>query len=264
MRRIHPLPSFVLVACLVAAPALAADGVVMVQTITTGANVTKSEVQITRTHLRTDIADSANRRQTVIFDSTRDVLYIVDPTAKSYVEMTRADAERMGTMMQGAMAVMQQQMANLPPAQRAAMEQKMGPVMAAALSGGTRPVYKRTGEGRVGEWACQTYDGYVGDRKAAEVCAADPKVFGLTLDDFAVTAGMTAFVGSMMPQLADRLIGLGTPAQGFTGLPIRSSSMAGSQPVTIELSEIRRAAIPDDAFQVPAGFEKRAMPAMGQ
>lgn len=265
MCRVRPLlPLVILAVCLAPLPAFAADGVVMVQTITTGSNVARSEVQMSRTHLRTDLVDAAKRQQVIIYDGTKDVLYIIDVAGKSYVEMTRADAERMGAQMQAATAALRQQMAGMSPAQRAAMEQKLGPTMAAVLGGGARPTYKRTGSGQVGRWACETYDGYVGDRKASEVCAADPKVFGLTLDDFAVTAQMTGFVGSMMPELADRLVALGTPAQGFSGLPIRSSSTVGSQPVTVELSEIRRVAIPDDAFQVPDGFRKQAMQGMGR
>ena len=60
--------------------------------------------------------------QAMIFDGGKQVLYIVDPARKTYMEMTKADADRLGAQVQGAMAQMQAQLEKLPPAQRAQME----------------------------------------------------------------------------------------------------------------------------------------------
>lgn len=259
MRRHFTVLSAMLVVCLTPALTWAADGVLMVQTITGGTGITKSEVQIERNRMRTEISDGASMRQTIIYDGSRDVLLVVDTARKSYMEMTRADAERMGTMVQGAMAMMKEQMAKMPPAQRAAMEKQMGGLMGGVVE---LPTYKRNGSDRVGQWACDKYDGYSAGQKSSEVCTVDPKVLGLTMDDFAVTNRMIAFVSSMVPQMAGQLVGLGATTQGITGLPVRSTSTSAGNTMTIELTEVRRSTFSDDLFVVPAGFTKQALPTM--
>lgn len=243
--------------------AQAADGVLIVQTITNGTTTTKSEVQIEPTRMRTEVSDGAGRRQSIIYDGNKDVLYVVDPDRRSYMEMTRADAERMGTMMQGAMAALQKQLAAMPPAQRAAMERQMGAMTGGLTGGGEKPVYRRSGTDRVGQWACDKYDGLTKGEKTSEVCTVDPKVLGLTTADFAVTIKMAEFAGRIVPQMANQMVGIGSPEQGFSGVPVRAVSGPQGNNVTIVLSEARRMTFADNIFAVPAGFQKQALPTMG-
>lgn len=243
--------------------AFAAEGVVMVQTVTSGSGVMKSEVQLERTRMRTEVTDAAGRQQTIIYDGNRDVLYVVDTARRSYMEMTRADAERMGTMMRGTMAALQQQLASLPPAQRAALEKQLGAAAGMAAGGGEKPVFRRNGSGQVGKWACDKYDGFTKGEKTAEVCTVDPRVLGLTIDDFAVTLKMAEFAASILPQMANQMVGIGSPEQGFSGVPVRAVSGPDGNNVTVELTEVRRTMLADDLFAVPAGFQKQALPTMG-
>lgn len=251
-------------ACVSPAAAQAADGVVLVQTITSGGETTTSQVQLEPNRIRTEVGGSSGSRQVIIFDGTREVLTIVDTANRSYTEMTRADAERMGGMMQGAMAMMQEQMAKMPPEQRKAMEEKMGAMMG-AMGGGApvaRPEYKRVGSDQVGQWACERYDAFTNGEKTAELCTVDPQVLGFSMSDFSVLGKMTEFVRSMVPQLANQFVGLGTPEQGFDGLPVRTVTTAGGTTTTVVLTEARRETFADDLFEVPAGFDRRAMPNM--
>jgi hypothetical protein len=241
----------------------AADGVVMVQTVTSGTNVMRSEVQLEPTRMRTEVTDPAGRRQTVIYDGGKDVLYVVDTARKSYMEMTRADAERMGTAMRGAMAAIQQQLASLPPEQRAALEKKMGALAGLTPDGGEKPVFRRNGTDRVGEWTCDKYDGFTKGEKTTEVCTVDPKVLGLTVADFAVTLKMAEFAASIMPQMANQMVGIGSPEQGFSGVPVRAISGPEGNNVTVVLTEVRRTTFADEIFAIPAGFQKQAIPALG-
>jgi hypothetical protein len=235
----------------------AADGVLMVQKITSGTTVSSSQSQMEATRMRTEVTDPSGRTQVVVFDATRDVLLVIDAAKKSYTEMTRADAERLGGMMSGAMARMKEQLAGLPPEQRAMMEKQMGPMMA-GLNGGAvvRPEYRRNGTGQVGKWTCDKYDGFTAGQKTSEICTVDPRVLGLNVADFAVTAKMVAFVASMLPQMANQLVGIGTPELGFTGVPVRTAGTVGGNQVTMELTEVRRDTFADALFQAPPGFQK--------
>ena len=60
-----------------------------------------------------------------LFDGVKQVVWIVNYDKKTYTEMTKTDLDRMGQQMTEAMAKMQEAMKNLPPEQRAQMEQMM-------------------------------------------------------------------------------------------------------------------------------------------
>jgi hypothetical protein len=246
---------------------LAADGVLLVQSVSDGAKTTatSSQVHLEPTRIRTEVHDGDGRRQVIIFNGATEVLYIIDPARKSYMEMTRADAAKMGSMMSGAMTLMQQQLANLPPAQRAMMEQKMAGMMGGATSV-ARPEYKRVGTGKVGDRTCDRYDGYSAGRKTSEICTVSPDALGFSLADFGVLGKLSDFVRTIMPQLGDQIVGVGTPELGFSGLPIRTATTdpRSGRTITMQMTEARRATFEDAIFQVPAGFTKQTIPMMGQ
>jgi hypothetical protein len=248
--------------------ARAADGVLLVQSISDGAKTTatSSQVQMEPNRIRAEVHDGDGRRQVVIFDAVNEVLYIVDAARKSYIELTKADAAKMGSMMSGAMAMMQQQMANLPPAQRAMLEQQMAGMMGGGATAVARPTYKRNGVGKAGERACDRYDGYTAGQKTSEICTVAPEALGFALADFAVLNKLSDFVRTIMPQMADQIVGVGSPEQGFSGLPVRSAATdpRSGRTITIQLTDARRATFEDAIFRVPAGFTKQAMPMMGQ
>ena len=58
--------------------AWAADGVLLVQTVDTGAGttLTSSQIRVEPTRIRTEIDDGSGRQQVVIFDGTKEVLYV--------------------------------------------------------------------------------------------------------------------------------------------------------------------------------------------
>ncbi|MDX1497430.1 MAG: hypothetical protein R3352_07735, partial [Salinisphaeraceae bacterium] len=58
----------------------------------------------------------------MLYDSKADVIYAVQPAQKSYTKMDRSMAEQLG----GVMSAVEEQLKNLPPEQRAAIEQMMG------------------------------------------------------------------------------------------------------------------------------------------
>jgi hypothetical protein len=251
-----------LVGVAAALPAWAAEGILIAQRTTNGGTTTTTQVQIERTRMRTEVAGADP--QVVVFDGAKQVVYIITPSRKSYVEITRAQVEQMGAMVSGLMGQMQAQMANLPPEQRAQMEAMMrGRGMGMAGAAASPTTYKRTGSDRVGKWACDKYEGYRGGQKVSELCTAAPAAIGVTAADFAVTEQLAEFIGAVMPQARDRVSVLGRGgADGYTGFPIRSIVTVGDQATTTELTEVSRQTFSDAVFAIPAGFQKQAMPGM--
>src|SRR5688572_20886039 len=160
----------------------AAEGLLITQRMTSGGPPLTIQVQIEATRMRTDMVGPNGALQAMIFDGGKQVLYIVDPARKTYMEMTKADADRMGAQVQGAMAQMQAQLEKLPPAQRAQMEAMMkGRGGAAAV-----PQYTRTGTDTVGRWTCDKYDVMQDGQRIGEVCSVNPTTLGFGAADFQV------------------------------------------------------------------------------
>jgi hypothetical protein len=241
---------------LAAAPVFAADGVLIVEKATTGTTTHTNQMQIEKTRMRGANAGPNGEEMTMIFDGTKQVLWMINDTKKTYNEMTKADVDRLAGQMSDAMAQMQAQMANIPPAQRAQMEAMM---RGRGMPGAAAPVkteYRKVGTDKVGKWTCDRYDGYQNNEKTSELCTVDPKELGFALTDFEVARQLAEFFSKLVPQGADAMFRVGNAeAQGFSGVPVRRTTL-GARASTSEITEVSRQNFPDSTFQVPAGFQK--------
>jgi hypothetical protein len=240
----------------VTAPAIAqaAEGILITQRVTSGGTPLTIQVQIEASRMRTEMALPTGAVNTMIFDGGKQVVYIVDPARKTYMEITKADVERLSAQLQGAMAQMQAQLAKLPPAQRAQME---------ALMKGGGVQLARTGSDKVGRWTCDNHDLMLNGQKIGEMCSVNPATLGFTAKDFEVTRQMGAFYASMAPQIASQLPGVsGLDPRGSSDFPVRTVMLGMGQTVTTEVVEAARQTFPDSLFAVPAGFAKQDLPPM--
>ncbi len=240
----------------------AADGVLIVEHVTSGGNTRTTEMQLERTRMRTELSSGAAGKQVMVFDGAKQVLDMINLDKKTYIEMTKADVERLASQAQGAMARMQEQVAKMPPEQRKQMEALMkGRGMAATPA---KTEYKKVGSGQVGKWACDKYEGYQNGQKISELCTVDPRILGLTMTDFAVAEQAAAFFKSAVPQGTNQFFGIGKiEDQGFSGFPVRSVFTFAGQQTTTELSEVSRQTFADALFAVPAGFTKQVLGGRG-
>ncbi len=158
----------------------------MVEQTVMGSATRSSQVQLERERMRAEMSGPTGDTQIIVFDGPQQVLRIISPSRKTYSEMTKADADRMGGQMAIAMAAMKEKMATMPPEQRAKMEAMMAQPRR-RRAGAAKPEYRRTGSDKVGKWACDKYEGFRNGQKVSEVCTVEPKVLGLTMADFEVT-----------------------------------------------------------------------------
>lgn len=248
--------AFAATLCVLTGTAYAADGVLIVQKITTGNGTTQThQVQMEAHRMRAESGDMAGGKQVMIFDGTKQVLTVIYPDRKAYSEMTQADADKFGGQMAGAMAQLEAQLKNMPPAQRAQMEAVLKGRGGAAAA--TKTVYKRAGTDTVGKWTCDKYEGFDGATKTQEVCTVDPKALGFGATDFEVSKQMAEFFKKLVPQGSAQMFSIGTvESQGYSGVPVRHMMIIAGRQVTTEITEVTRQSFPDSAFQVPAGYEK--------
>ena len=240
--------------------AQAADGVLLVQKMTTAGGTPQThQIHIESKRMRAESVGPRGEKQTVIFDGAKQVLSIVDSERKTYTEMTKAEIEALGGQMAGMMAQMEQQLKSLPPEQRAQVEAMMkGRGMGAV--GAPKIEYKKVGTDTVGKWTCDKYEGYADGKKTSDLCTVDPKVLGFSAADFAITRELADFFKKLMPAGAAQMFSIGTPEdQGFSGIPVRSVVTVGGRQMTSEITEVSRQTFPDSIFQVPAGYQKQGL-----
>jgi hypothetical protein len=237
----------------------AADGVLIVQKTTTGTSAHTGQIQIERNRMRTEIAGGVGGAQrVVIFDGTKQIMWLVDADRKSYSEMTKADADRMGGQLQDAMSQVQAQLANLPPAQRAQIEALMkGRGMPGAAAAAQKTEYRKAGTDKVGKWTCNKYEGFQSNEKTSEVCTVEPATLGLALADFDVTRQLGEFFQKLMPQNGDQLFTIGrTEELGYSGVPVRRKLTVAGRETTTEVTDVTHQTFTDAMFAVPDGFKK--------
>jgi Domain of unknown function (DUF4412) len=245
-------------ACLLTAARLgAADGVLIVQKHTSNGTTETSQTQIEKTRMRSE-RGIGGRPQIIIFDGTAQVIRMIDPEKKTYRELTKADVDRLGSQMSGAMAQMQEQMKNLPPEQRERMEGMMrGRGLGAAA---VKTEYRRNGTDKVGKWTCDKYDGYKKEEKVTEICTVPVATLGLTPADFEITKLAAQFFQQLGPQLGEQMISIGSADQGFSGIPVKSVVTVGQRQITSEVTEVTHKTFANDDYAVPAGYQKQELP----
>jgi hypothetical protein len=259
--------STVVVAVVLSAELQAADGVLVVQRTTSDGQARMTEVQLEAQRMRTEIAGPDGTVQVVVFDGAKQVMYMINPARKTYSEMTKADVDRAGTQISGAMATMQEMLKSMPPEQRAKMEAMMkGRGMPAGLGAPpARTQYAKTGTSKVGKWACDTYEGTQNGQKVSEVCTVSPQALGLRPADFAVSVQMAEFFRGLVPQGVDGIFQIGQPENnGFAGVPVRLSSTFAGKTTVFETVDVTRRTFDDALFTVPDGFKREASPLGGR
>jgi hypothetical protein len=260
MRTTKPAQTMLVAAlCLAASPLFAADGVLIVEKTTTGGSTKTNQIQIEKERMRAE-----SDTQTVVYDGTKQVLWLINDGRRSYSEMTKADVDRLRGQLNDAMAKMQEQLKSLPPEQRAQIEAMLKGRGMPAMAGGapaSKTEYRKTGVDKVGAWACDKYEGTRGGQKVTELCTVDPKVLGFAMSDFQVSKQLMEFFGKLVPQGADGMFAVGTPEeQGFSGVPVRRIAFNNGQQQSVsEVTQASRQNFPASVFELPAGYQKEAL-----
>lgn len=224
--------------------------------------VQKQELLLDTERLR---VNTSAARNSILFltDSGRSRMVILNAARNEYRELDEQTANQLS----GIMAQMQAQLQNLPPEQRARMEQMLRGRMGLSAAGGAaeRTVYTAKGSGSVNGFACTKYEGVSGVEKVAELCAAKPADLHLNPADFAVFEKMRQFGSKFLSAMANSPIGAGRidylTQTGFEGYPIQQTSFANGQPVTkSELKSIERASFSDADFSLGSAKKVDLMP----
>lgn len=238
---------------LAAAPLWAGVRVKAEQTDIKTNETTQQEMLLDTERLR---ANERNRSMLFLTDGGRDRMVVLDTARNEYREMDRQSIEQVSQQLQGVMGQLQSQLQNLPPEQRARLEQMMkGRMGQAGQPAAPLTTYTAKGSGSVNGFPCTQYEGMRGAEKVADLCAAKPADVRFSASDFQVIEKMREFGANMLTTLANsplansRVADLMQP--GYEGLPVQQTSYSGGQAINKwEVKSIERVSFSDTDFSL--------------
>ena len=200
-------------------------------------------------------------RTTLIKDGT---MYVIDDSDKSYIAFDKATMEKLAVKINAAMAQMKEQLAKLPPEQRAQME-----AMLPNMGGGDKKwVVEAIDTGKsdkVDGRACRVWDvkrnGELDDQLCVVPYSALPGK-----ENFQAMFANFAKVFEEMAKSVPMLSGMMTNEFGaqakVNGFPVRSRGYENGTLGDTEhnVRVWREEAIPASMFEVPAGYKQKQMP----
>lgn len=212
------------------------------------------------------------------------LMYVMDLSRGTYMEITKQDMDQMKAMAQDANSKMaeyqkqmgpqmeqmrkqmEEQMKNMTPEQRKAMEQYMPKGMMDMAREPEKTVYKKVAGGvKVGQWTCDKYEGYEGSEKVEEVWATDPAQLGLNESDMKVFEQFGELFGGFGDKQDRNLFKIGSKEfeaeQGYPGVPVKTVNYSGGQVESIEeiVKIERKSGFEDALFQVRPNLKKTSM-----
>jgi hypothetical protein len=198
-----------------------------------------------------------------IFRADRDVMWFVDHENKTYREIDRAAIDAFAAKMSQAMAKMKEQLASLPPEQRAMMEKNLGAMMpGAAPKPAPKVEYRKTSETKsISGFDCTKYEREENGKVAAWMWVAPNSAIGLSSEDQAVFAKMGEFMQRMLSAMGPAVSeGVGDEFAAVSklgGWPILTQSLGEDGKVEEEtlVESIAHDTISGSVFELPEGYK---------
>lgn len=190
-----------------------------------------------------------------------DVIYHLDAKDKTYVAMDRASLKRMADQINPALQQMREQLARMPPEQRAQVEKMMGGRAMGAVEAKPQDVRKTTRAGKAAGRACTYVEVREGGELTEELCVASAGSLPEAQELLAAAKAMSALLQEMLasidaPSLKEAA--RNTDFERIGGVPLLAREFAGGKPVNeTVLQSIRTEALSAALFEVPAGFVKK-------
>ena len=216
-------------------------------------------------------ADSGRLRVTqpggasVIFKD--DVIYNVNPQDKTYMELDRATMKRMADQINPALKQMQEQLAKMPPEQRAQVEKMMGGRMAGLMNDAPPEIRKTDRAGKAAGHACTFVEVRQGDVLTDEFCIVPASSLKGSEDLLAAARKMSDLMQDMFSGLdAPGLKDMASRQPDYDklgGIPVLTRHFSDGKPVhETVLQSIRKETLPAATFDTPAGYTKKDLPTL--
>jgi len=215
--------------------------------------------------LRVEGENPGSGKYLLIFDNARQVLWMADLAKGSYMEITKAQVEAMGGQMQQMMQQMQAQLAQIPPEQRAMVEQMMRQQMGGMGGNAPPPVTvreKNRGE-TVGPFTCTRYEVLTGGQVTEEVCAAAPSQLRLDASAFATFKALAEFFEPLSRMAPKGSWSAPKAMSQIDGFPVQTVMYEGQRPASEwVILKAEEQSLDAGLFTLPGNLRKTEMPQM--
>lgn len=193
-----------------------------------------------------------------------DVIYNLDVQDKSYMALDRATMKRMADKAGPALKQMQEQLAKMPPEQRAQMEKMMGDRIPGMVASAPQEIRKTARTGKAAGHACTYVEVLEKGVLQDEYCVVAPGALKGSQELFdaarRISALMQEMLGSLnapwLQEIADRQPNF----DKLGGIPVASRHFQNGKAVhESSLQSLRSESLPASLFEIPAGYTRREM-----
>ncbi|MCI5064307.1 DUF4412 domain-containing protein [bacterium] len=257
--------AFVLLPCSIAF----ADVVVTIETTENDSSKTVGKMYVKKNSLRMAQGEGAgSSSEVMIYEGDAEKLITVNEKQKEYIEITQADMKKLASKMNDAMKQLEEQMANVPPQQRAMMEQMMAGMMGKVKqpkAPAPAKVRKTGDSATISGYHCDKYEVTREGKKTREywVTSAGALTGGEELRSAFTSLG--SFFEEMMSAVSDGpLAQMGSnPYAEFsqiTGVPIKTIQYRNGAVVQqTVIKEIANKEIEAAMFRAPEGYARKSI-----
>lgn len=251
---------------LMASPLHAGVALDMVTRDASGNTIEAMKVYAQSGKIRMDgVGQPADERMSMIFLGQE--FLVLDHSDQKYIVVDADMIAAVGSQMEAAMRQMEAQLADMPPEQRAMVEEMMRGQMQAMMGGDQEArIPPRVEEIGAGQWEsnpCTQYAVYEGGEKTQEICAsplADVHGVDEAMEAFTSMAGFMNDLSESMPEpmasaMAENPMELIDQINGF---PVRRVDFTNGQVFSeTTLEGVVEQALDESVFAVPEGYTKQ-------
>jgi hypothetical protein len=204
----------------------------------------------------------AGQEHALIYRSDQNLVWIIDPTNETYTEFTQGDLQKMTAQLDQAFAEMQEQLAALPPEERAQTEEMLRQQGINLEQKSVQVIQvQKVGKETINEREADHYQGSIEGQNVMEFWIVSAAELGIPEGDQKTLASMEDFLdelGVITSRMAGEP-GVKVDEGLFSrGVPVKSIRLENDEPQEIsELKEVRQEELSDKLFQEPTAFTKR-------
>lgn len=212
--------------------------------------------------------ETGEKKDTVVIFRD-DTIFTLDPAQKTYLSMDRASMQKLAAQLNPALKMLQEQMKNMTPEQKAQIERMTGAKLPGSSGEAKREIRKTSRTGKVANYTC-TYSEVLEDGVLQhEACVVPPGDLKGSKELYDVGMKVAALVKDMMAsvdapwlrQMMDRQL---ESFNDLGGLPVLTRTFDEGKPLhESTMKSIRAESIPASQFEIPADYKKREMPSIG-
>lgn len=195
-----------------------------------------------------------------------DTIYAISHKDKSYVAMDRASMKRMADQINPGLKMLQEQMKNMTPEQRAQMEKMLGGRLPGTDGAEPQQEIKRTSRNdKINGYSCTYVEVREAGQLTDEMCVAPSSALKGSGELMTAAKKMTALMQDMMAsmdapwlqQMARKQL---QNFEALGGIPVLSRHYSDGKPQNeATLSKISSQSVAAALFEIPAGYTRKDM-----